>query len=198
MSICILITLFGAAVVVLIQCSDFVTSLINHHDWGVREVLPIIAAAVLPVLFLGTPKDFWFDKPSLIFSLSYITFSTHFFLRPVGIAALMSTTLACAFILIQLIKTSLTRHDTSSGDDHTVAANGGGSVTFDSFSLSFATILFSFGGASTFPTIQNDMKQKGKFYVSVLMCFSSEYDVGDKRFSYALVPRMKHQFTSQH
>jgi amino acid permease len=95
------------------------------------------------------------------------------------VAALMSTTLACAFILIQLIKTSLSGSDSFRGVDDDYAARAdddvaGGSVTFGSFSLSFATILFSFGGASTFPTIQNDMKDKGKFYVSVLMCFSSE------------------------
>jgi vesicular inhibitory amino acid transporter len=43
---------------------------------------------------------------------------------------------------------------------------------FKSFFLAFGTIQFAFGGASTFPTIQNDMVQKNKFSISVVIGFS--------------------------
>lgn len=46
---------------------------------------------------------------------------------------------------------------------------------FYDFFLSFGTLLFAFGGASTFPTIQNDMEKKDKFSTSVIIAFSSEW-----------------------
>jgi len=44
--------------------------------------------------------------------------------------------------------------------------------TISSFSLGFSAILFSYGGASVFPTIQNDMKNKADFTKSVIFSFS--------------------------
>lgn len=43
--------------------------------------------------------------------------------------------------------------------------------TFMEFFLSFGTILFAYGGASTFPTIQNDMVQRDKFARSATIGF---------------------------
>ncbi|MCL4140960.1 UNVERIFIED_CONTAM: hypothetical protein GTU68_032613 [Idotea baltica] len=40
------------------------------------------------------------------------------------------------------------------------------------FSLGFGAILFSFGGASVFPTIQNDMKNRSDFWKSVIISFA--------------------------
>ena len=40
-----------------------------------------------------------------------------------------------------------------------------------SFSLAFGAILFSFGGASVFPTVQNDMKKRKDFWKSVITSF---------------------------
>ena len=37
--------------------------------------------------------------------------------------------------------------------------------------LAFGTILFSFGGASTFPTIQTDMKKASRFPLSVVFAY---------------------------
>lgn len=42
---------------------------------------------------------------------------------------------------------------------------------FEEFFLGFGALLFAFGGASTFPTIQNDMKEKSKFGTSVICAF---------------------------
>ncbi len=43
--------------------------------------------------------------------------------------------------------------------------------TFLTFSLSFGTILFVFGGISAFPTIQNDMREPYLFPRSVFMAY---------------------------
>ena len=37
----------------------------------------------------------------------------------------------------------------------------------------FATIMFVFGGASTFPTIQADMREPNKFYISAITSCTS-------------------------
>ena len=39
----------------------------------------------------------------------------------------------------------------------------------------FASIMFAFAGASTFPTIQADMKQKDKFSISAVIACTSKF-----------------------
>ena len=46
--------------------------------------------------------------------------------------------------------------------------------TFKSFFLSFGKILFTFGGASAFPTFQNDMKHKKQFSKAVSYGFTGK------------------------
>lgn len=43
--------------------------------------------------------------------------------------------------------------------------------SFSSIFLGLGTILFSFGGAATFPTIQNDMADRSRFPNSVVIAF---------------------------
>lgn len=45
---------------------------------------------------------------------------------------------------------------------------------FHDFFIAFGTLLFAFGGASTFPTIQNDMQDKSKFSISIIYAFSGK------------------------
>lgn len=47
--------------------------------------------------------------------------------------------------------------------------------SFPEFFMSFGTLLFAFGGASTFPTIQNDMEKKPQFSWSILIAFIGMY-----------------------
>ncbi|XP_053644795.1 uncharacterized protein [Cherax quadricarinatus] len=44
--------------------------------------------------------------------------------------------------------------------------------TVSSFSLGFGSILFAFGGAAVFPTIQNDMKNRSLFWKSICFGFA--------------------------
>ena len=48
-------------------------------------------------------------------------------------------------------------------------------VGFRSLFLAFGAIAFSFGGASTFPTIQHDMRKPEDFSKAVGLSYSSEY-----------------------
>ena len=43
--------------------------------------------------------------------------------------------------------------------------------TFTDFFLAFGAIMFSYGGASTFPTIQHDMKEPKKFKYAVIITY---------------------------
>jgi vesicular inhibitory amino acid transporter len=48
--------------------------------------------------------------------------------------------------------------------------------SFSHFFLAYGTIVFAFGGASTFPTIQNDMEDRKKFHTSVTVGFAGEFN----------------------
>lgn len=72
----------------------------------------------------------------------------------------MSTTTACVLIIIGCLTDS--RRFTATYNKTSVT----------SLFLSFGIILFAFGGASTFPTIQHDMKRPEKFPRVVLISFS--------------------------
>ena len=45
------------------------------------------------------------------------------------------------------------------------------SPTIKSFSIGFGVITAAFGGASAFPTFQNDMKDRTQFWKSVIIGF---------------------------
>ncbi|PSN34891.1 hypothetical protein C0J52_16728 [Blattella germanica] len=82
--------------------------------------------------------------------------------RVVGVGAILTTAFACIFIFAQIV---IDGSNSTLPVKHEVHG-------FSSFFLAFGSILFAFGGASTFPTIQNDMVQKDKFSVSVIIGFS--------------------------
>jgi amino acid permease len=84
------------------------------------------------------------------------------YFRAVGIGAILTTAFACIFIFAQIIMDGSNSIKPVKNNPH----------NFKSFFLAFGTILFAFGGASTFPTIQNDMVQKNKFSISVIIGFS--------------------------
>jgi amino acid transporter len=47
--------------------------------------------------------------------------------------------------------------------------------TLKGFFTAFSSIMFAFGGASTFPTIQADMKERRKFPIAALLGCSGKY-----------------------
>lgn len=138
---CIQFTLCGAGTVYLQLASQIFQDLM-------KDILPQIGICVWFIfiaILLTVPM--WLGSPKDFWV--------------VGIGALLTTAFACVFIFSQIIIDGL--HNT---EPVPFKAHG-----FSSFFLSFGTILFSFGGASTFPTIQNDMAEKQQFSKSILIGF---------------------------
>ena len=85
------------------------------------------------------------------------------FCRPIAVGALLTTFTACLLTMIQI---SL---DVSS--NHVQCNESSSNSTFDpvyppptfsGYFAAFGSIMFAFGGASTFPTIQVDMKDRSR------------------------------------
>ncbi len=81
--------------------------------------------------------------------------------RPIGLSATAATAIAAV----------LTTLSTSLDIPHQIDVPHA-NPTFSSFMLAFGTILFSFGGSGTFPTIQQDMTKPQKFPFAVLYSYS--------------------------
>jgi len=111
----------------------------------------------------GKDRLMFFHVESLC-QLLYIHYVNLCYFRAVGIGAILTTAFACIFIFAQIVMDGLDLTKSVKHDTH----------GFTSFFLAFGTILFSFGGASTFPTIQNDMINKRKFSTSVVIGFSGK------------------------
>ncbi|GFN75569.1 amino acid transporter antl1-like isoform x1 [Plakobranchus ocellatus] len=73
------LTLFGVAVVFLLLASQNLQHLVSDagHDFSFCYWLLIVAAALLPTTWLGTPKDFW----------------------PIAVGATVATSIACVIIV---------------------------------------------------------------------------------------------------
>ncbi|KAB0795947.1 hypothetical protein PPYR_10008 [Photinus pyralis] len=136
------ITLFGAGTVYLLLSSQVLQKLLKY-------LLPDLSFCFwfLIIAIMLTPA-MWLGSPK-DFSLA-------------GIIATSTTVLACIFIFAQSIIDG--KHGTSRVP-HKIHS-------FHDFFLAFGILLFSYGGASTFPTIQNDMKDKKKFTTSVCIAFT--------------------------
>lgn len=79
---------------------------------------------------------------------------------PVSILAVLCTFVACLVVMAEVI---LER------ETHPPPEYSGPS--FSTFFLGFGSILFALGGASLFPTVQNDMKNRSEFGSSVIITF---------------------------
>lgn len=86
------------------------------------------------------------------------------YFRFIGVGALLTTSVACVLIFVQMVMDGLHNDTPVPHKPH----------TFMEFFMSFGTILFAYGGASTFPTIQNDMVHRDKFAKSAVIGFTGE------------------------
>lgn len=139
---CIQFTLFGAGIVYLLLASQITQELLS-------DVLPQIKFCLWYVLIalILTPA-MWLGSPKDFWA--------------VGVGATLTTSCACVLIFTQICMDGLTAVEPVRHITH----------NFHDFFLSFGTLLFAFGGASTFPTIQNDMEKKEKFSSSVGIGFA--------------------------
>ena len=83
---------------------------------------------------------------------------------PIAVGALITTCIACLLIVINCI---LKGNQLEDGAKYPAA-------TMEGFFGAFGTIMFAFAGASTFPTIQADMKERSKFPISATLAIGSK------------------------
>ncbi|KAK9499355.1 hypothetical protein O3M35_002404 [Rhynocoris fuscipes] len=141
-SACVQITLFGAGIVYLLLASQNVQDLM-------KPIFPQVTFCTWFIIFaLVIIVPMWLGSPKDFWM--------------VGFGAVLTTVLACLFIQVQMVLDGV----------HSTGYVHHNPKSFKQFFLSFGIILFSFGGASTFPTIQNDMVDRAKFKMSVYMGFS--------------------------
>ncbi|XP_045138355.1 amino acid transporter AVT1J-like [Portunus trituberculatus] len=137
------LTLMGVSTVVLILAGDLLASL-TAPLLTPCSCTGVVACLLTPASWLATPKDFWVAS----------------------VAGVMVTVLQCVVVVVMTVVRG------SSSDTTTITTTTTTTQpSLSSFFLGFGTILFSFGGASTFPTIQNDMVDRTRFPLSVAMAF---------------------------
>jgi len=137
-TVAIFINQFGSGVVYVLLSAELIRDLIKSAGFDMVECYWIIIIAVILC-----PCTFLGSPKDFQF---------------IGVTALVSTMLAWLCIIIHL----------GSHYSETVPKATHESPTFGSLFLGMATILFAFGGASSFPTIQNDMADRTKFGYSVV------------------------------
>jgi len=148
-SSCITFTLYGACVLILVLMATFLENIFHELDVDLDKCFfaLIVAGAMMPLCWLGTPADFWF----------------------VAVGALVSTVVGCLMIMV---KEGMDVNDKEScyfeGEWKDWKVNRPAPASIADFGKAFSSIMFAFAGASTFPTIQADMKDKGKFPMAAI------------------------------
>ncbi|KAG1651290.1 Amino acid transporter AVT1D [Nymphon striatum] len=127
---------FGSGVVVLLLAAQMANAMSEVQNIAYCHWILIFCASVTPLMWLGSPKDFW----------------------QAGMVALLATVLTAILII-----TSVLLNNNPYNFEVPKPK-----VTFDSIILAFSTVAFANSGIPTFPTIQNDMKDKSKFTWVVL------------------------------
>jgi len=147
-SVCVAITLYGSGIVIIVLMGDFLKNIFDYFDvhlsvcvWAI-----IVAGCMAPLCWFGTPADFWF----------------------IAVGALVSTVVGCGIIMVKEGVDSqnesscyYTYNNNTNQNEFNV--NRPAPTSPLDFGKAFSSIMFAFAGASTFPTIQADMKDKAKF-----------------------------------
>ncbi|XP_042901098.2 uncharacterized protein [Parasteatoda tepidariorum] len=141
LSVVLEINFLGISIVYLLLPAEMIAKLIPS-SWGIPFCywILILAAVICPMMWFGTPKDFW-------------------------IAAVLALVTIIGSIIMLLVAIAKHASSTSLKVTHK-------NPTFLSFFLSMGSIFFSFGGAASFPTFQNDMKNKDAFPRAVITGFT--------------------------
>ena len=147
-TVCICLTLYGAGCVFIVLISQLVQSLMEE-TLGVSGIDSLCLWMLIVTVFL-TPLT-WLGTPKDFW--------------PIAVGALLTTVAACILIIIQAL---LDREYELEGN--VVYA----SPTIEGSIKAFASIMFAFAGASTFPTIQADMKHKDQFKISAIIACTSK------------------------
>ncbi|XP_045125061.1 amino acid transporter AVT1B-like isoform X2 [Portunus trituberculatus] len=137
----VVLNLFGTTNVHLILISEMLAAVVQTEAGACFtkcHALIVVGACLIPITWLGSPKDFW----------------------QASILAVVSTAAAVVVILVQIFL------------EEDLPTPTYPNPTLVSFARGFGSILFSFGGAAVFPTIQNDMSDRSQFWKSVIIGFT--------------------------
>ena len=101
------------------------------------------------------------------------------FTRPIAIGALITTTVACILAMIQMridVGNDIFMENCSikAIPDNSTFEPEYPAPTAKGYFAAFGSIMFAFGGASTFPTIQADMGDKHKFKWAAVIAMGSK------------------------
>jgi len=147
-SVCVAITLYGSCCVVIVLMGGFLQNIFEYFDVKLTICvwMIIVAAVMTPLCWFGTPADFWF----------------------IAVGALVSTVVGCGIIMVKEGMDSADEkscyyvYNLITNETEFEVTRPAPSSPFD-FGKAFSSIMFAFAGASTFPTIQADMKDKNQF-----------------------------------
>lgn len=141
---CIHITLFGSATVYLMLIAQSAQKLFSgtHPEIDFSTWLFVFSVSLSSLMFLESPKDYCI----------------------VAVGALLTTMTSCYFILMQILLDERMKEG-SVTDTHKSA------LSANQFFLSFGSILFSYGGAASFPVIRFQMFKRDEFSRSVVTSF---------------------------
>lgn len=169
--VCITLTLYGGGCVFIVLIAQLLGSILS--TWAGLHLtlclwMVIVAAFLTPLTWMGTPKDFWYtlsfiDERMIDQSLTLFIYPPR---RPIAVGALLTTVAACAMIVVQSIIDGAALEGPVDFPPPTLQG------TFKAF----GSIMFAFAGASTFPTIQADMKKRERFNIAAIVaCFSERF-----------------------
>jgi len=152
-TVCICLTLYGAGCVFIVLIASCFESLfetvLGESNPSTCLWMVIVAVSLTPLTWLGSPKDFW----------------------PIAVGALLTTVIACVCVVIQALidhRNITTGYTTDKGYQEATPINYPAADPIGVIKA-FSTIMFAFAGASTFPTIQADMKHKHQFKWSAII-----------------------------
>ncbi|XP_054154352.1 uncharacterized protein LOC128952915 [Oppia nitens] len=135
------VTFFGGNVVYILLCSELLESLTHSF---IKHITLCDWILILTLLLIPLS---WLGSPADFWPLAF--------------GAIGTTILGLILLIVQIIIDAPTFKDKANHD----------SPTFSNFFLGFGTIVFAFGGAAAFPTFQNDMKDRTKFPIAVVVGF---------------------------
>jgi len=136
--IAISLTLYGGGCVFIVLISQLLGSLMGSIgiDLSLCVWMVIVAGCLIPLTWMGTPKDFW----------------------PIAVGALATTCIACLLVVVTCIL-----------DGNQIQEKVFPEPSAKGIFKAFGSIMFAYAGASTFPTIQADMKDRSKFNYSAMI-----------------------------
>ena len=155
----ITLTLYGGGCVFIVLISQMLMSLMSGVglQLSLCQWMVVTATCLTPLTWMGSPKDFW----------------------PIAVGALITTCVACILIVIKCILLG-TEMETITYPPPSAEGFFKGKLmkqlflAIQTIFLAFGSIMFAFAGASTFPTIQADMKERSKFPISATLAIGSE------------------------